>query len=309
MKRFGHIIYIGFLLMVTSCFTGVESTRKITDKEVEKVVEPSREDQFISGYFPQIGCAEWEIGKQFYYTDSLLTPVLRPENGGFSAGSLQGKIFTYAGYREETLFGDRYEVTLRFTSDGNTYLYRTGKTLPELRQLNYMPLIPPFIDLTDVQTARALLKGRVLYVKTPIWYDDSGSVISGRKLIPVTITKIFPGNSVLPIKVRFTDDTGMVGNVFMSLFTSDQSQFITFDRLFSFDDPRLKYKEIQDDVWDSITREKVRTGMTKDECTLSLGLPAEVRKIPTYSGLKEQWYYNSGTYLFFADGLLVDFRL
>ena len=141
--------------------------------------------------------------------------------------------------------------------------------------MNYMPLIPPFIDLTDVQTARALLKGRVLYVKTPIWYDDSGSVISGRKLIPVTITEILPGNSVLPIKVRFTDDTGMVGNVFMSLFTSDQSQFITFDRLFSFDDPRLKYKEIQDDVWDSITREKVRTGMTKDECTLSLGLPAE----------------------------------
>ena len=50
-------------------------------------------------------------------------------------------------------------------------------------------------------------------------------------------------------------------------------------------------------------------GMTKAECKLSLGNPDEVKKIPTYSGLREQWIYNSGAYLFFVDGLLTEYRL
>ena len=40
-----------------------------------------------------------------------------------------------------------------------------------------------------------------------------------------------------------------------------------------------------------------------------LGNPNEVKKIPTYSGLREQWIYNSGAYLFFVDDLLADYRL
>ena len=49
--------------------------------------------------------------------------------------------------------------------------------------------------------------------------------------------------------------------------------------------------------------------MTKAECKLSLGNPNEVKKIPTYSGLREQWIYNSGAYLYFVDGLLSEYRL
>ena len=48
--------------------------------------------------------------------------------------------------------------------------------------------------------------------------------------------------------------------------------------------------------------------MTKEECRLSLGRPNEVKRIPTYEGLKEQWFYNTGAYLFFEDGLLTSFR-
>lgn len=66
----------------------------------------------------------------------------------------------------------------------------------------------------------------------------------------------------------------------------------------------MQYKEIQDDAWEQITLGKVKTGMTKAECKLSLGNPNEVKKIPTYSGLREQWIYNSGAYLFFVDDLL-----
>ena len=142
-----------------------------------------------------------------------------------------------------------------------------------------------------------------------MWYNEKSEAIEGRKLIPVRVVDIRPGNNVLPVEVWFEDDKGNQAGVFMSLLSSSRSQYITFDRLFPFENPRLQYKEIQDDAWEQITLGKVKTGMTKAECKLSLGNPNEVKKIPTYSGLREQWIYNSGAYLFFVDDLLADYRL
>ena len=119
----------------------------------------------------------------------------------------------------------------------------------------------------------------------------------------------FPRACQYCIAIFMATSTDTEPEVFMSLLSSSRSQYITFDRLFSFENPRLQYKEIQDDAWEQITLGKVKTGMTKAECKLSLGNPNEVKKIPTYSGLRERWIYNSGAYLFFVDDLLADYRL
>ena len=305
------LIYIVMLsILLSSCFTGVESTKKITVPEGSTSTAQSAEDAFIESYFERQGCDTWRIGKPFYYTDEKLSLVFRPERPTIpDSVSLKGKIFTYEGSIEESPFGGTKEVVLIFDCEGYKFRYETGKTRDEIRQMKYTPLIPPFIDMDDLNMARSLLKGRTLYIKTQVWYNEKSEVIGGRKLIPVKILDILPGNNLLPVEVWFEDDKGNRAGVFMSLLSSTRSQYITFDRLFSFEDPRLQYEEIQDEAWEQITLGRVKAGMTKNECKLSLGNPNEVKKIPTYSGLREQWIYNSGAYLFFVDGLLTEYRL
>ena len=61
---------------MTSCFTGIESTPKITASDVKKQNIPVKEeDSFLSEIKPQ-PFSEWEKGKRFYVSDdkfSLLT--------------------------------------------------------------------------------------------------------------------------------------------------------------------------------------------------------------------------------------------
>ena len=82
----------------------------------------------------------------------------------------------------------------------------------------------------------------------------------------------------------------------------------TFDSLFAFDNPRNRYPEIKDDVWELITRSRVREGMTRDECRLALGQPSDILRIPTYGGMQERWTYTDGIFLIFDDGFLTKYR-
>lgn len=55
--------------------------------------------------------------------------------------------------------------------------------------------------------------------------------------------------------------------------------------------------------WTEIKAKEVVKGMTAAECLLSMGKPASVQK----SGGKEEWMYDSYTYLFFENGKLASF--
>ena len=108
-------------IFVTSCFTGVESTKKITMPDTGEIAAQSPEDRFIESYFVQQGCDTWRIGKPFYYTDEKLSFVFRPEKPTFPDSiSLKGKIFTYAGSIEESPFGGDDKVVLLFDCEGHT---------------------------------------------------------------------------------------------------------------------------------------------------------------------------------------------
>lgn len=307
-KLFIQLFLYAFLVMLSSCYTATESTPKIEDAVVDKI-EKGEEELIMENNFVKHGCQSWLPGKSFAYVDESLSPVLRPEeNASLSTTGLKGKTFVYEGYREENLYGNKKLVTLVFRCDSAIYTYATGKSIDEIAAMEYTPLIPSFVDWDDVATARDLFLGKRLYILTNQWYDEDNQLFTSRKLIPVTVTAVSPGNSVLPLALSFVDEQGNTGKVFMSVKSSSYTQILTFDRLFSFTDPRAKYESISDEAWNAITRGKVITGMTKEECRLALGLPSEVVKIPTYSGLKEQWIYNTGTYLLFSDGLLSAFR-
>lgn len=296
------------LLLLCSCYTATESVPTIKEKDIP-AHKPTPEELIMENNFVQQGCHTWSEGKAFISIEDRLSPVLRPEgNYGLIEGNMLGKTFFYRGYRVENTYGDKDMVYLLYECDGNLYSYYTGKSLQEIIDMNYLPLLPSLIDADDVALARSLFAGKQLYILTDQWYDEGGELISGRHYVPVTVTEVQPGKSALPLALCFADDRGTQARVYISTKSSQKTQMLSFDRLFSYQNPRNEYPDISDEVWNAITEGRLIKGMTKTECRLSIGMPAESKKIPTYSGLKEQWLYNTGAYLFFSDGILEEFR-
>lgn len=117
--------------------------------------------------------------------------------------------------------------------------------------------------------------------------------------LKVHVTEVTRGNGTYPLAIHFTDSNGNKSKVFMSLGTSARATR-NFDKLFSLTDPRQRYKDIKDDVWECITRSSVKTDMTREECRLALGNPREVIR----GHYLERWSYDNGMNLIFDDGYL-----
>lgn len=296
------------LLLLCSCYTATESVPTIKEKDLPAHV-PTAEELVMENNFVQHGCHMWSSGKAFISIDDRLSPMLRPEgNIGLVEGGLLGKTFFYRGYRVENTYGDKDIVYLLYECDGNIYSYYTGKSMQEITDMNYLPLLPSLIDADNIALARSLFVGKQLYILSDQWYDAQGELMKGRHYVPVKISAVEPGKSVLPLALLFVDDRGVQARVYISTKSSLSTQMLSFDRLFSYENPRNAYPDIDDEVWQAITEGRLLKGMSKAECRLSIGIPAESKKIATYSGLKEQWLYNTGTYLFFSDGVLEEFR-
>ena len=143
------------------------------------------------------------------------------------------------------------------------------------------------------------------YIVSPLWYTPDGSeAVDGLRHVPVDIADVLPGNAAYPLRVVFTaeGDSGP-HSVFMTLGKL-RSSTRNFHTLFAFDNPKEKYPEIKDDVWQLIQHSRVREGMTPIECRLALGAPQTRGQRPTTAGMIEYWQYSSGTFLIFEDGLL-----
>ena len=144
------------------------------------------------------------------------------------------------------------------------------------------------------------------------WYYCSNKepVTNARKYIKVKITDIKPCNNDLPLKVFFCDenssDTFYIYTVLSGTLNSTRRN--QFQKIFSNDNPRDKYKNINASNWNAITISDVLLGMTQEEVKLSLGNPSEIKRIPTYNGLRLIWYYNSGKMIYFEDGLVKEIR-
>ena len=309
-KKYHTVYLFTFIFLFFTCYLDAASMVRRKKKDNPDDLA-SKEFLFMEKNFTSQSCTQWKQGDKFVYLSDDLSVLLHPETPLDNPNqSFKNKIFTFEGMTEESILGYKSYVNLIFDCEGIKYRFETGKSKDDMNKTSYKPLLPDLIQLSVLEKARELLSGKKLYIRTSIWYNDEGYEIEGRKYIPVTIIDVLPGNNILPIQFRFVDDIGKEGRVFGTLFPdANIGQFISFDRLFTFDNPRDKYKIINNENWSRITSGKVSKGMTKEECRLSLGRPNEVKRIPTYEGLKEQWFYNTGSYLFFEDGILTHFRL
>ncbi len=299
---------VTLIVTLSSCFTGVEGTKQITEKDVRKAysnVSHTNLDDSLLAYSDSLPA--WHKGKTFTVADDQIRLIFAPsEKYDITKLRLAGKSLEYRGYTTSTLLDNRKILNVQFYDGDHMLVYPSGKTITDF---NAKTSIPFLIDNDFVAYARKLLAGRIVYIKTPIWYDvESEEMVSGRKFIAVRIDSVLPGNKVFPLKVAFTSiDNGKSAFIWMAIgdtFMRNRS----FDSLFSITDIHKSYPDISAENWERIINGRVAVDMTKEECTLSKGSPKTISRVPDQSGMREYWYYDGGSYLYFVDGLLKGFR-
>lgn len=303
------IILSALPLVLSGCFTGVESTRKITlSRDDLKLTSLTREDTFLNAVKSE-PLSRWKEGKEFIISDSRLGLLF--ETGTDWNGDTIGLANTtlrFKGISSRHRPDGREESVIIFNNGTGILSLPSGKATGAATESIGSDQLPMLIDADMVAQARKLLTGKQLWIKTTLWYDSASNRIpNSRKFIPVTITDVKPGTLVFPLRVFFTDDNGTNAFVWIN-FGHSGSDSRSFASIFSLDDTRRRYPHITDDDWQLIVNGQLREGMTKEECRLSLGTPSHTDTGHNYSSTLDIWQYDDGTFLRFQDGLLFDYR-
>ncbi len=299
-----YILSAAAFLPLAGCFTGIESTPKITSSDVKKENILTSPEQSFLAEVKSAPPSRWQPGKRFYITDPKIRLVLGTPTPLDTAG-LKGKDMVFRGIeRVKSVTGEDMAV-LRFSIDGRQDVTYDANTPYETLMQRDNLEIPFAVDRDVIAQVGEKIIGNTYYITTPLWYDSTTDKSEqGLRHVAVTITNVLPGTSVYPIKVMFRpEDSDKEHSVLMTI-GNKRTSTRNFDTLFAFENPRVKYPTIKDETWQLIRNSKVKIGMTKDECRLALGNPDTWGQIPTTAGMVEYWSYSEGIYLLFEDGYL-----
>lgn len=303
-KSVGAILLMLPLFLLSSCFTGVESTKKITlsKKDLAYIASTEEENYLNDIKIPNI--SQWVKGKKFEVADDKINIILEhaPE-----AVLKAGDIIDFVDIEERLSADGNKALAISFEKNGNIFKYPVEKIdRTDLDKLTSGDL-PLLIELDIVDQIKTKLQGKTLWTRNNLWYDRNLNVFKGNKFVPVRITDVYPGNSFFPIKIEFEDPQSRVSYLLMNI-TYNTKETRPFAKLFLLNDPRKDYKSITDENWDAIQKGLIKMGMTKEEVRLSLGNPADTYSGHDYSKTMDMWYYPEGTFVRFIDDLVVDFR-
>lgn len=296
-------------LMLSGCFTGVESTPKITAKEVHKKKVTDTPESHLLDNVVETRPSQWTPGRLFYVADNrAVRAALRTEpfDGG---GDIEGKIVELVGIDTVVTLTGTQDVQLAVAADDGklTMIFSTGMTPEQWRSVDSFSL-PHFIDMETVRKTASELVGRKFYILPSRRLGHNGVDTIGTRYQEVTITDVLPSTEATPLRVYFADDEGHLSSVLMTIGDATTSRR-NFETLFSIRSPRDKYKNISDETWERIRHSNIALGMTPEECRLALGSPDNYIRVPSTAGMVERWTYSNGVYLIFEDGVLSSFRL
>lgn len=297
------------LLFLTGCTTGIESTKTIKySKSEKKELASSSEEVFISSISPDT-LKSWKSGKRFLISDNRASRVFETNPGGtLKNDSIKGKIIKFNSFSTRITPGGTNQLIISFTDGINSYDYPTGKSKEEaLKNITSLD-IPMILDLDLVEQFNEKLMGKTFWTRSRLWYDKDGEKISGQKFVPVTISKVSPGDMLYYMHLFITDENGKEALLYMNPANKGMESR-TFSNLFYISDPRLQHPGIQDNVWELICKGRVTAGMTKEECKLALGNPDDVSSGHDWNQTVDIWNYKNGIFLQFQDGLLTKFRI
>lgn len=301
MKRLPAAIAAASLLL-TSCFTGIESTPKIRELPPDKTSAATTDpcDTLLDDVVGQ-SVAAWQPGKRFVVTDGRFTMLL---GASAPAASLKGATIAYAGRRETPgVTGGRIVSLLFTTPAGDTVSYNTEGE-PRLN--------PPFlVQQSMIDAATAKLVGPTFYLKTDNWRDRDNAIIKGIKFVAVRIERIEAGDDDTPLRLDFvtTGDTSPRRGSLLVAPGPDDGQHSSrrLGSMLTATNPRDLHRDIPAEIWERIVNGDVTAGMTADQVRLSLGRPLSVRRSGG-NGValqREQWIYASGRIVTLEDNLVV----
>lgn len=307
MKKILPITAVLALIGMTGCFTGVESTPKITLRDVNRRTIADRPEFHVLDSVGFVAPRTWETGKRFFIADSRISRAAwRAE----PYDSLAGHTAVLRGFDSVPTLTGEYEMQLNFTIDSisqSVLEIRTGISPQRWQSLDTYS-IPHLVDMDMIDAIADRLVGKTYYILSSRRQTITGNDTIGLRYAPVTVTRVLPATEATPAKVVFTDSEGNIASVLMTLGDETKSRR-NFETVFALENPRTRYKEISDHVWDLICHSRVETGMTPVECRLALGSPDSYLRLPTTAGMAERWTYTNGTFLYFEDGALSAFRL
>lgn len=290
-------------MLLTSCFTGVEGTRRVVmSKNDVAATRPGAEEQLVAG-LTGTPLAQWQPGREFIVLDDRAALMFDPHTLPADPLSLHlsGDTLRYQGNDRRVTPGLDTLTVLRFADSVRTY------SLP-LRQSRITSMeMPMMADAAIVHRLDTMLRGRTLWVRNPMWHTADSLTVQGLKYSPVRVEKVLPGVNVYPVRICFRTDS-LSGWLPVALPGAGPASR-SFAQQFSLTDPRSNYPAITDETWRLIQRQRVAEGMTKDEARLSLGAPKDVSQGHNSALLYELWQYPDGSYLMFCDGLLQRFKL
>lgn len=316
--RYGWLLGLSLFLLLLplqSCFTGIESTPKITEADLPKNAARGQRPELaylndISGEAP----AAWQKGKSWTVTD--------PRSERVFGVDLNGATITLADITKAPTITGVDQAIINFDSPKGRVSYRTDITPDSLLRRQNLA-IPFAVENSMIEAVRSRLKGNTYYILTSLWNDDEGNSMRGLKYIPVEVVDVVAGKGVYPLTLLLSYSIPQPGLSLTPGLINDAEpdrRFFTlamaspateggtthaFADLFSLSDPRLHYPKIVDEAWNNIRSGRVSRGMTRDECRLALGTPAEINRRPGVSEMREVWTYAEGIRLVFADGLLI----
>lgn len=306
------ILLFPLSLLFQGCFTGIESTPKITYKDVRKQQVGTTPEQEFAGQFKAGPFSQWQTGRRFLMADSRgLLSYSAP--AGKVCAAAKGDTLVYRGMREVPAITGGAVAELVFTLQGSsvdTLLYRPGGDAAALMERGDIRL-PFLVDLSQVEEASRILVGKELFTRTDRWLSPAGHDIKGRKFLRVRVMKVDACDENYPFRVEFSslEREGEKGALLMSTTVDEGVPALRgFESLFLLTDPRENYPQISDDHWELIRQGKVSEGMTGQEVMLAIGPPRDIDRRHDQSMLYERWGYSGGVYLIFEDGLLVRYN-
>lgn len=309
MSRYIYIIYrIIFLCFIcvtlSACFTGIESTKKITlSREDKRQSLPTPEETYLDRVSATPN-TEWPVGKPFFVADEKATIMIDAgRNMSGRVGLERGDTLIFRDARSVRTPDGTVRTTLIFSRGEDEFRYMARETAKN-ETVVMSDAIPGLIDTEMVNEVSQIMVGNQYWTLSQLWLDEKGERIDGLKFDPVTIEAVDYGTMVFPLKVRFMDKDGRKGEYLMN-FRSGGTDSRGFANLFSLTDPRFSYPGIEDENWQLIQKALVAPGMTKMECRLAKGNPSDVYDGHDYSRLLLLWVYPDATTLYFEDDILV----
>lgn len=292
---------------IVSCSSVVDSTKKIElSRSERRFTARSAEETFLDSVVG-IPLKEWKRGKRFVAPSSRSLLIFMPSDLQLEEDTVSDAIiFCFEGIEEGRALSGESHAYIVFEADNHKYRYDAGQRDVALNNVN-SESIPLLIDLDMVESTNNLMKGRHLFTRSSLWYDSSGNRIQGRKFVEVEIDSVVYGDMVFPLRVYFHEMSGHPSYVYMN-YRANGKESRGFSNLFYLTDPKLKYGNISDEVWENIRNGKIKNGMTKQECKLSIGNPAEVESGHDYNNIYDLWIYPDGTTVRFIDGVVVSYR-